>query len=139
MASEPISADMDGGVQLFDCQMCGDCCRGYGGTYVSDEDIVAIADYVGMEPERFRETCCRMSGDRPVLAQGDSGYCLFWDRLCTIHPVKPAMCRAWPYIASVLVDVQNWHSMATCCPGMRTDLPDEVIRDRVRRRRPKGS
>jgi Fe-S-cluster containining protein len=112
--------------------MCGDCCRGYGGTYVTEADIAAIAAYLGQDPASFVEKCCRLSGSRQLLAQGPTGHCLFWDRLCTIHPVKPAMCRAWPFIKSVLVDVGNWHSMATCCPGMRTDVSDDAIKERVR-------
>lgn len=119
-------------LEVFACRMCGDCCRGYGGTYVTEEDIAAISEYIGQAPEAFVENYCQLSGNRPVLAQGESGHCLFWDRLCTIHPVKPAMCRAWPYIESVLVDIGNWHSMATCCPGMRTNTSNDAVRARVR-------
>jgi hypothetical protein len=43
------------------------------------------------------------------------------------------MCRRWPFIPAVLKDVANWHAMATTCPGMRTDVPDETIRDVVTR------
>jgi hypothetical protein len=34
---------------LFECRMCGDCCRGYGGTYVSESDIQAIADFLQVD------------------------------------------------------------------------------------------
>ena len=30
---------------LFRCTLCGDCCRGYGGTYVRRDDIAAIARF----------------------------------------------------------------------------------------------
>lgn len=120
--------------EAFTCQMCGDCCRGYGGTHITEEDIAAISDYIGQAPESFVEQYCQLSGNRPMLAQGENGHCLFWDRLCTIHPVKPAMCRAWPFIKSVLIDIGNWHSMATCCPGMRTDVSDDVIRAQVQKK-----
>jgi Fe-S-cluster containining protein len=119
--------------------MCGDCCRGYGGTYLSETDVTAIAAHLGQDPRYFVTHACRTSGGRPVLAQGKNGYCLFWERLCTIHPVKPRMCRAWPFIEAVLVDVRNWHAMATCCPGMRTDVADEVILARVRHKLSEGS
>jgi hypothetical protein len=116
---------------LFDCRQCGDCCRGYGGTYVSEEDIRRIAAYIGEDPARFPERYCQMSGRRPVLAQAASGYCVFWDKLCTIHPVKPKMCRRWPFIDAVLVDIQNWKSMGASCPGIQTDLPEDVIREKI--------
>jgi hypothetical protein len=68
-----------------------------------------------------------MSGGKSLVAQAENGYCIFWDRLCTIHPVKPHMCRKWPFIESILVDSSNWHSMAASCPGMRADFSDDQI------------
>lgn len=113
--------------ELFACRMCGDCCRGYGGTYVTVDDIRAIAAYIGLEPQRFVADYCKLSGGRPLLAQKADGCCVFAEGLCRIHPVKPRMCRAWPFIPAVLVDVRNWRAMATACPGMRTDIADEQI------------
>ena len=115
--------------QIFTCQKCGECCRGYGGTYVSQEDIVRISEYLNSDPRRFVDDFCQLSADRPLLAQRQNGYCVFWDRLCTIHPVKPKMCKKWPFIESLLVDVNNWQIMASACPGIRADLPDQLVLD----------
>ncbi len=120
--------------EIFNCKKCGDCCKGYGGTYVTEKDIQAIAAYIHADADHFAEKYCRMSGKRPVLAQAENGYCIFWDnKICTIHPVKPKMCKAWPFIESVLTDTANWRAMASACPGMRTDLPDDVIRECVKK------
>jgi len=119
--------------EMFRCRMCGDCCRGYGGTFISSDDIGAIASYLQLAPDDFTARYCRRSGKRLVLGQRDDGYCIFWDQLCRIHPVKPRMCRLWPFIESVLVDAENWKIMATCCPGMRTDIPPDRIQACVRR------
>ena len=127
MSSEPTPD------ALFECRMCGDCCRGYGGTYVSTSDIQAIAAYLHIDPADFKKKYCRMSGSRYVIAQSNGGYCIFWDQLCRIHPVKPRMCKNWPYIEAVLIDVANWRIMGASCPGIRTDIPDEVIRDTIAR------
>ena len=127
MPSEPQSDP------IFACQMCGDCCRGYGGTYVTARDIQAIAAYINEDPERFKAQYCQSSGSRYVLAQSENGYCVFWDQLCQIHPVKPRMCRNWPYIAAILEDVTNWRIMGKDCPGIRADLPDDIIRRTVAR------
>ena len=116
---------------IFTCKQCGECCKGFGGTYVTSEDITRIATYIRTDPRCFINDFCEMSGNRPVLAQGANGYCIFWDKLCTIHPVKPRMCREWPFIRSVLLDVKNWKIMAGSCPGMKPDVPDEVIRSLV--------
>ena len=128
-----MSCDSSQTAQLFSCRQCGDCCKGYGGTYVSDQDIEAISRYIGMQPQHFIDRYCDMSGKRPLLAQKEDGYCIFWDQLCTIHPVKPRMCRAWPFIESILVDPRNWRIMAACCPGMRTDVPLQRVEECVRR------
>jgi Fe-S-cluster containining protein len=116
---------------LFVCQRCGQCCRGYGGTYLEPDDIRAIAAYLGCRSDEFLRRYCQTSCGRPLLAQRPDGYCVFWRDLCTIHPVKPRMCRRWPFITAVLRDVGNWRAMASACPGMRTDFSDAAIRRRV--------
>lgn len=117
---------------IFECLKCGDCCKGYGGTFLSKQDIEIVAEYVGTDADSFESKFCQLSGGRPVLAQQENGYCIFWDELCTVHPVKPRMCRQWPLIEGVLVDVKNWHVMASMCPGIRTDVPDRAIRGCVK-------
>jgi len=126
MNSEPESR------AIFVCQRCGDCCRGFGGTFVSDGDIRRIAAYISRDPAQVRQTLCQPSGRRWVLAQAENGFCVFWDKLCTIHPVKPRMCRRWPFIQAVLVDMANWHSMGASCPGIRNDQPEALVRQIVR-------
>ena len=118
---------------IFKCRQCGDCCKGYGGTSVTEKDIETIAGHTNTDPGSFVDNYCRISGKKPVLAQKEDFYCIFWDGLCTIHPVKPRMCREWPFIKSVLVDIDNWYIMAGLCPGMRTDIPDSIIKECVRK------
>ena len=118
---------------IFECRQCGDCCRGYGGTFVSKRDIDAIASFLGTDPKSFVANYCRLSGKRPLLTQKEDGYCIFWDRICTIHPVKPQMCRRWPFIESVLKDVANWRIMASMCPGMMAEAPGSRVEECVRK------
>jgi Fe-S-cluster containining protein len=120
--------------ELFNCQKCGECCKGFGGTYVTPEDIEAIAGFIDIPREQFISKYCTLSGTRQVLGQGDGGYCIFWDNLCTIHPVKPRMCRQWPFIKSVLIDLSNWYVMAESCPGMRINVSEQLIREGVAER-----
>ena len=118
---------------IFKCKKCGDCCRGYGGTFVTEKEIEAIADYIHVDAERFVEEYCQTSGKMPVLAQGKDDYCIFWDGQCSIHPVKPRMCKAWPFIESVLIDINNWYIMAALCPGIRIGVPDDQVRACVKK------
>ncbi len=117
---------------IFTCEKCGKCCKGFGGTVVNQKEIAEISKFLNIDPDQFKQKYCQPSGKKLVLAQREDGYCIFWDQICTIHPVKPHMCKAWPFIKAVVTDVQNWHIMAGFCPGMRTDLPDSVILECVK-------
>lgn len=112
---------------LFTCRKCGECCKGYGGTFITDRDVELISEYIGVTPADLVEKYCERSGGKPVLARGENGYCIFWKDVCTIHPVKPRMCAAWPFINALRADINNWRAMASSCPGMRTDAPDDEI------------
>lgn len=132
MSSETPSSPSIKPQEIFKCKKCGDCCIGYGGTYVTEENIKTIADYIGIDSKRFINEKCQMSGGRPVLAQGENGYCVFWDNACMIYPVRPLMCIKWPFIESVLRDIDNWNIMAGLCPGIRVDISDSAIIECVR-------
>ena len=125
--------------ELFECRKCGDCCKGFGGTYLTAEDIEAIARYIGSDPGKFVDRYCSLSGTKPVLAQRSDGYCIFWDKICKIHPVKPLMCRKWPFIESILVDAENWLIMAGSCPGIHTDVPVDIVQKYVKKKLAKNT
>ncbi|RLB88796.1 MAG: YkgJ family cysteine cluster protein [Deltaproteobacteria bacterium] len=118
---------------IFECQLCGDCCKGFGGTYVTDRDILKIASFINADPATFVETYCDYSGSRPVLTLGTNGACVFFDteKQCTIHPVKPYMCRAWPYIKTIIKNPENWNVMASACPGIKKDIPHDTLQQIV--------
>jgi len=127
-----MSSDALAAADLFSCQRCGNCCKGYGGTYLTEAEVDDICTYLGLDRERFIGNYCQISGSKPVVAQGKNGYCIFWDQLCTIHPVKPRLCQKWPFIESILIDVRNWQIIAAACPGMCTDYSDDQIQTCVR-------
>ncbi len=56
-----------------------------------------------------------------MIKTAESGYCIFWDKVCTIHEVKPRMCKIWPFIESILLDPSNWAIIKSTCPGIRDD------------------
>ena len=132
MCSEPSKIETKKNDGIFTCQQCGDCCKGYGGTYVSEADIRRMAIFIKVEPSVFYKRYCQKSGDRHVLAQGQDGFCIFYQEGCSIHAVKPKMCRDWPYIQNLLVDFKNWHAMASTCPGIVTDAAASAVINRVK-------
>lgn len=115
---------------IFECRLCGECCNGFGGTYVTEQDILKIASFIKADPATFVETYCDYSGSRPVLTLGTNGTCIFFDpkKQCTIHPVKPYMCKAWPYIKTIIKNPENWNAMASACPGIKRDIPHETLK-----------
>ncbi len=124
MTAEPLSAE-----NIFHCKQCGQCCNGFGGTYVTRQDILNISAFIHKDLETFTDVWYVPSGSKFVLAQQKNGFCIFFDpdRQCTIHPVKPFMCRAWPFIKAVVRFPENWNAMADSCPGMKKNIPDKDL------------
>jgi uncharacterized protein len=124
-----MEPDIKIGADIFSCIQCGECCKGFGGTYVRERDIIRIAAYTDCTPEYFVKKYCEKSGSQLVLACGSDGSCIFFDRQkqCTIHPVKPYMCRAWPFIRPVLRHPENWNIMAGSCSGMKKDIREDLL------------
>lgn len=116
---------------FFDCVQCGDCCKGFGGTYLTDKDMTAIADHLNITVDEFKEGYCAPSGSRYVLAQRPDGFCVFFDQNCSIHEIKPRMCRQWPFIDSLLIDIGNWRVMSSVCPGIKPDADKDHLREFV--------
>ncbi|OGR26874.1 MAG: Fe-S oxidoreductase [Desulfobacterales bacterium RIFOXYA12_FULL_46_15] len=129
MDSDPVT-----GEDIFTCRQCGDCCKGFGGTYVTARDIIHISEYISFNPDQFAMRYCEKSGSRHVLACGKDGRCIFFDKekQCTIHPVKPYMCKAWPFIATLIRHPENWNTMANSCPGIKKDIPEKLLEKIVR-------
>ncbi|MFH1153366.1 MAG: YkgJ family cysteine cluster protein [Pseudomonadota bacterium] len=113
---------------IFTCTQCGQCCSGFGGTYVTEADIGRIAEFIKTDSDTFVTRFCQMSGSRPLLVQKQDGFCIFFDKLCTIHPVKPYMCRAWPFIRTIVKNPENWDAMAGSCPGMKPGIPHDRLK-----------
>ncbi|MBF0572611.1 MAG: YkgJ family cysteine cluster protein [Desulfamplus sp.] len=110
--------------------MCGECCRGFGGTYVTDDDIKKIAQFIRCDLIKFKAEFCSKSGSKYVLSQhSQTRKCIFFDneKQCSIHPVKPRMCRNWPFIKTVVNHPENWNVMADSCPGMTKDVPEDIL------------
>lgn len=118
---------------IFQCQQCGKCCKGFGGTYVTEQNRFDIAEYINFDhknstrdyTKNFIDQYCDKSGSRYVLTLGKDGCCIFFDnkKQCTIHPVKPLMCMTWPFIQAVIDHPENWNIMADSCPGMKKNIP----------------
>jgi Fe-S-cluster containining protein len=133
--SEPWYKD---GLQ-FTCTRCGNCCTGAPGfVWVTDEELEALADFLGEPVEQVRKLYARPTNtDRgPTLREKSNGDCVFYDRQkgCTVYPVRPRQCRTWPFWESNLSSPEAWQETCSVCPGSGHGelIPAEEITRRMK-------
>lgn len=83
----------------YACQRCTNCCRWPGFVKLTEEDITAISQHLGMEESTFIQNLTRLRPRRDGLALIDQadGACIFLDGSdCRVQPVKPLQCRGFP-------------------------------------------
>jgi len=106
----------------FECTGCGNCCRNHGDynyVYLTDRDVAAIADHLGLTPGRFVAEHCRIE-DGWVTLRMDAPACEFLlpDNRCAIYPVRPKQCATWPFWEENL-ERATWEGpVKDCCPGI---------------------
>jgi uncharacterized protein len=123
----------------FSCTQCGNCCTGGPGyVWITTEEIVRLADHLGLTPQQIVEKYCRKIDGRFSLKERprDGLYdCIFLQeqpvpaepgqpastevrRTCAVYPVRPLQCRTWPFWEGNLKDARAWSHAAGRCPGM---------------------
>ena len=118
--SQLHAAFFDGSSPLFSCAMCGKCCEGRGGIVVSPRDLPRLCAFFGMPPAEVLARFTESMRGQPVIRCGEDGFCMFFrsGRGCTIHPARPAVCRAWPFFRGNLVDRVSLAMAREDCPGI---------------------
>lgn len=110
-------------VEVFKCKMCGKCCKGKGGIYLTESEIFKISDYLKIEPDQFKSFYCENINGKLRLVQGKKGYCIFYHfkKQCLIHCVKPFICSLWPFFPANIKDEQSFYIAKLACPGIHPD------------------
>lgn len=108
----------------FSCTGCGNCCKRHGDAthvYVREEEVLAIAEFLGRDPAAFlREEL--VVEDGWITLRPDLEQCpyLTEDALCGIYPVRPVQCRTWPFW-DVNLQSEVWRREVNgVCPGSRS-------------------
>jgi Fe-S-cluster containining protein len=105
----------------FSCTQCGNCCTGAPGVvWVTEEDIVRIAEHLGVSVGEVRLMHTRPVGRRLSLREFANGDCTFFDgetRRCRIYEARPVQCRTWPFWQSNLDSEAAWEATQRECPG----------------------
>ena len=78
-----------------------------------------MADLLNLPVEEFQRRYLEPSPRGPRLATA-GGVCVFLleGRLCRVHPVKPAICRQWPFLPALLAHPDELEHAKTACPGL---------------------
>ena len=111
--------------KVFECKMCGECCRGEGGIIVTKSEIERISNYLNISQKEFIEHyLTRTPSGKYSIKMSKEGYCIFFNKNkgCIIHKVKPNICRAWPFFKGNLEDVLSFNMAKTYCPGIHRDV-----------------
>ena len=104
---------------VFQCRQCGDCCVGRGGILVKPDEVEAMAALLALSVPEFCRRFVEASALGPRLTVAD-GVCVFLmaGGLCRVHPVKPFICRQWPFLPAILMDPDELEHAKGACPGI---------------------
>ena len=114
-------------MSVFDCKMCGICCEGRGGIILTEKDTARLADSMGMTSKAFLEEYAELLDGKMTIRVGEDGACIFFRKGvgCSVHPVKPDVCRAWPFFRGNMVDRFSLAMAKEFCPGIATEASYE--------------
>jgi uncharacterized protein len=104
----------------FSCQPgCTKCCRVSGYVYLTEEDLVRAASFVGMTVEAFEARYVIRFRKVLRLRRSALSECHFLtDEGCSIHPAKPTQCRLYPFWPELVESREAWKAESRACPGI---------------------
>jgi Fe-S-cluster containining protein len=106
---------------VFACQQCGDCCHGDKGILVTPEEMAGLAAFLGLPQEELPRRYLINSPLGPQVAT-HNGACIFLvDNRCRVHPVKPRICREWPFLPALLKHADEFEAAKEACPGLHPE------------------
>lgn len=104
----------------FQCQPgCTNCCTQKGFVYLTETDVTRISMYLGMPTAEFEQRYVYRTARQIRLRVPREVQCHFLrDGGCSIHSVKPAQCRIFPFWPELVEDKREWRKTAAWCPGI---------------------
>jgi len=121
----------------FQCQPgCTECCTQKGFVYLTEDDLIRVAQFVGMAPGGFEERYVYRTRHKLRLRVPRQARCPFLQEGgCSIHPAKPAQCRVFPFWPELIESRREWRRTARYCPGIGKGplIQIEIAREMGRR------
>ncbi len=123
----------------FECQPgCTECCRQKGFVYLTEDDVVRAAGFLGIPAEEFERRFVYRTRNRMRLRVPRDASCHFLrEGGCSIHPAKPTQCRIFPFWPELVESRREWAQTARYCPGMGKGplIQIETVREQAREMR----
>src|SRR4051794_25308424 len=106
----------------FSCQPnCTRCCDMQGYVYLTEDDLLRAAAYVGMTAADFEKRYVYRTRTMLRLRKPRGSQCHFLlESGCSIHPAKPTQCRLFPFWPELVENQREWMRTAKYCPGIGT-------------------
>ena len=91
-----------------------------GYVYLTEEDLTNAAAHVGLSAAVFEERYVyRTRHTLRLRKPGGKAQCHFLgEGGCSIHPVKPAQCRVFPFWPELVESRREWTNTGKWCPGI---------------------
>ncbi len=106
---------------VFDCRQCGECCHGDKGILVTPEEAENLAAFLGLTLGELQSRYLIASSLGPQVGNWN-GACIFLaDNRCRVHPVKPRICREWPFLPALLAHADEFEAAKEACPGLNPE------------------
>lgn len=106
----------------FKCLRCGECCKGESTVSLTEKEVEEISNFLGMVKENFLELYTISKGPHRLEMKVIDGHCVFFEpetKICKIHPVKPKICKDWPFVSALLKDSLNILIIRNFCRGLK--------------------
>lgn len=108
---------------VFHCRMCGHCCEGEGGIVLGPRDTERLCQGLKLNRDVFLKHYAVYRNGKQQVRTGTDGNCVFFQsgKGCSVHDLKPDVCRAWPFFRGNMADAESLYLAKTFCPGIRED------------------
>jgi len=107
---------------VFHCRQCGECCQGRGGILPSPVERELIAQYLQMPLDELIRDYLEPTPLGLAIKNKPGGGCIFLEeKRCRIHPVKPRICRDWPFLPALLLHEDEFTAAKTACAGLQPE------------------
>ena len=107
----------------FSCTACGNCCKGGGSVYFTENELEKIYDHLSLSGEaknNFHNKLINRTSNGYYVHENDKA-CYFLDKnnKCSIYNLRPLQCSTYPFWPSVFRNQKEFEVNMKDCPGLK--------------------